>query len=93
MVVGILTVEFHLPASTSLKAKRQVLQSVKKLLRNQLNVSVTETDYHDLWQRSVIGVSTVATDHTGAEHVLASAVDMIENRSELEVTAVTTEFV
>ncbi len=93
MVVGILTVEIHIPASTSLKAKRQVLQSVKKNLHNQLNVSVAEVEYHDLWQRSVIGVAAVATDRAGAGQLLGSAVEMIERRSELYVTSTNEEFI
>ena len=42
MIVGLCTVELYLPDSHSLKAKRQVLLSLKDRLRDKFNVSVAE---------------------------------------------------
>ncbi|MFQ5895558.1 MAG: DUF503 domain-containing protein [Nitrospinota bacterium] len=60
--VGLLTLDLHIPASRSLKDKRQVVKSIVMRLRNRHNVSVAEVDCHDLWQRCQLGVSAVSGD-------------------------------
>jgi len=56
MVIGVMTLEFHLPSCQSLKSKRYVVKSLKVRLFNKFNVSVAEVDFHDLWQRTKIAV-------------------------------------
>ena len=48
MVVGLLTVELHVPGARSLKDKRMVLRRVKDRL-HKFNVAVSEVEHHDLW--------------------------------------------
>ncbi len=50
MIVGC-KIELFLPQSRSLKAKRQVLKSLKDRIRNRFNVSIAEVDHQDLGQR------------------------------------------
>ena len=71
MVVALLTVEFHVPGSHSLKDKRMVVRRVKDRLK-KFNVSVAEVDHHDLWQRSALAVVTVSTDQAHADRELAA---------------------
>jgi uncharacterized protein len=73
MVVGVVTWELHLPASQSLKDKRQVLKSLKDRLHNRFNVSAAETDHQDLWQRAELTVCVVSGDRRHAEDVLRQA--------------------
>jgi len=54
MLIGILTVELFIPDSRSLKDKRAVVKGLKERLRHRFNVSVVETNYHELWQRTEI---------------------------------------
>jgi uncharacterized protein YlxP (DUF503 family) len=68
--VGILTLELRLDDSHSLKDKRHTVKSLKDRLRSKFNVAVSEIDYQDLWQRSLISAVTVSGDHGHAEHVL-----------------------
>jgi hypothetical protein len=42
MIVGLCTVELYLPDSQSLKAKRQVLLSLKDRLRDKFNISIAD---------------------------------------------------
>ena len=56
MVVGLLTLEIHLPDAHSLKDKRQVVRKLKERLRARFNVAVAELDHQDLWQRATVGV-------------------------------------
>jgi uncharacterized protein len=68
--VGILTFELRLDDSHSLKDKRHTVKSLKDRLRSKFNVAVSEIDYQDLWQRSLISAVTVSGDHGHAEQVL-----------------------
>ena len=70
MPVGLLTLELHLPEAQSLKDKRQVLRSLKDRLRQHFNVAVAELDYEDTWQRSVVGVVTLANEEQYVEEAL-----------------------
>jgi len=71
--IGVLTLELRLEHSHSLKEKRHVVESLKDRLRHKFNVAVSEIDYHDLWQRSVVAVVTVSPDQVFAEKVLRAA--------------------
>ena len=62
MVVGLCTVELYLPGGHSLKAKRQVLSSLKTRLRGRFNISIAEVGDHDLWQKAVLGLVCVANE-------------------------------
>ena len=57
--VGVLTLELRLDDAHSLKDKRQIVKSLKDRLRGRFNVSVSEIDYQDLWQRGLVAVATV----------------------------------
>jgi uncharacterized protein len=60
MFIGIGRFELFIPASRSLKDKRQVLRSVSQNVRNKFNVAIAEVAYQDKWQRAAFGVSCVA---------------------------------
>ena len=60
MFVGLARFDIHIPHSSSLKAKRQVLRPVVDRLRKGLNVSVAEVDHQDLWQRATLGIGCVS---------------------------------
>jgi uncharacterized protein YlxP (DUF503 family) len=70
--IGVVTLDIVLQNSHSLKDKRHVVKGLKDRLRNKFNVAVAEIDYQDLWQRAVVSVVTVASDHGHAEKVLQS---------------------
>ncbi len=70
MFIGIARFELFLPASGSLKDKRQVLRSVTATVRPRFNVSIAEVDFQDLWQRAAFGVSCVAESGAHCRKVL-----------------------
>jgi uncharacterized protein YlxP (DUF503 family) len=74
MIVGSLRVRLLVRQSRSLKDKRQVLQSIKDRLRQQLNVAVAEVDAQDHRQLIVLGLATVGNEvkqvRTQLEHVV-----------------------
>ena len=91
MVVGLLSVELHLPGARSLKDKRMVLRGVKDRIR-KFNVAVAEIEHHDLWQRAALGVVTVATDERHADRELAAVVTEIERVEPGLITQTQVEF-
>ena len=92
MIVGTLVIEIHIPGSTSLKAKRSVLNRIKDRLRNRFNASVAEIDFHDLWQRAAIGVAVVGVEKRVIESVLSNMIRAVETEPRIEVTRVDTDF-
>jgi uncharacterized protein YlxP (DUF503 family) len=75
MPVGLLTLELHIADAQSLKDKRQILRSLKDKLRQKFNVAVAEMEHHDVWQRSVVGVVTLANEEHYVREVLQKALD------------------
>lgn len=76
-VVGLLTLELHLPEARSLKAKRTVVRSVKDRLR-RLNVSAAEVNHQDLWQRCRLAVAAVGSSQHAVERALEDVVEDLE---------------
>lgn len=70
MIVGVLTLEFFLEYSHSLKEKRRFLNSFIDRLKNRYNVAVSEIAFQDSWQRTVIAVATVNSQQAVVQQVL-----------------------
>lgn len=85
MVVGLCTVELYLPDGHSLKAKRQVLSSLKTRLRGHFNVSVAEVGDNELWQKAVLGIVCIANETARANQVLDQALNTIRGTPSLEL--------
>lgn len=92
MVVGLLTLEVHLPYAHSLKEKRQVVRRLKDRLRSHFNVAIAEVGHQELWQRATVGVVTISSDRAylvkQLENVAGEADRLLENdlvRTEIEI--------
>jgi uncharacterized protein YlxP (DUF503 family) len=77
VVVGVVTWELHLSGCQSLKAKRQILTSLKDRLHRRFNVSVAETDYQDVWRRAELSCCVVSGTRKHAEQVLGAADSLV----------------
>lgn len=85
MVVGVLRLTLYLPENHSLKGKRGVIKKIKARVANAFNVSVSECDAHDLWQRAVIGVAQVGNDAGYVDGTLRQVVRCVEGMHVVEV--------
>jgi len=83
MVLGVLTLHIHLPESSSLKKKRMIIKSVKDRIRGRFNVSFSEVDYQDKWQRSTLGAAIVTNDVKYANSVLSKIVDQMNSEKSI----------
>ena len=79
MIVGVCTIDLHLPETRSLKGKRQILKSITARVKNNFNVAIAEVDYHDKWQRALLGVAVVSTAHEHANGILSKVVNFVES--------------
>jgi uncharacterized protein YlxP (DUF503 family) len=70
MFIGIGRYELFIPASSSLKEKRQVLRSVSMSVQKRLKVSIAEVDHQNLWQRAAFGVSCVSETASQCRKIL-----------------------
>ena len=55
-----------------------ILRSLKDRLRGKFNVSVSEVDHQDLWQRAQVSVVTVGSDEKFLQKVLEEASEEAE---------------
>ncbi|WP_249869745.1 DUF503 domain-containing protein [Oceanobacillus saliphilus] len=84
-------VECLLYEGHSLKAKRSVIKKLLAKLHHNFNVAVTEIAYHDLWQRTKIGIVAISTDYVHAEKIINRALKTIDGFTELERTITNVE--
>ncbi len=85
MIVGLCTIELYIPDSHSLKAKRQVIRSLKQRLRDKFNVSVAEVGEQDLWQKALLGIACVANESAYVNEVLDQAVNLVRSVPSIEL--------
>jgi len=93
VIVSRIRVEFLLPGCTSLKEKRFVLSSLKKRLKNRFNVAVCEIGYQDKWQRSELGLATVANSRRGADRTVQAVIAFLEREPRISLIDTEKEFV
>ena len=79
MVIGALSLKLAVFESTSLKAKRRVVKSLKERLAGRFNVSVAEVGSLDHRQQAELGVALVANDNQFVESCLDRIVDYVRH--------------
>ncbi len=84
MIIGSAAVECIIYDAHSLKEKRAVLQRILSRLKQQFNVSVSEVDYQDVWQRTKIAIVAVGPVKVSAERELQNAFKLIDSFPEIE---------
>jgi uncharacterized protein len=85
--VGVLRIVLHLPKSGSLKAKRQVVASILKRVRNEFSVAAAEVGEGDRWQIAELAFACVSNDARHSDEVLARVLTFIEARAAEAVVA------
>lgn len=92
MVVGVMTVEVHVPGAQSLKDKRSVVKSLREQLRGRFNVAVAELDANELWQRATLGLSTVGDDRAYVERLLHHAASWLRETRLIDVIQIEEDY-
>ncbi|RJP33596.1 MAG: DUF503 domain-containing protein [Candidatus Omnitrophota bacterium] len=86
MIVGILEVSLHIPAANSLKMKRKVIVSLKERMKRQFNISLSETDGQNTWQRCTLACAMVAVQRQAVEREFQHILDLIDAESSVCIT-------
>ncbi len=86
MHIGLLRIRLHLPGNTSLKGKRQVVQSLKERVRQKTNVSIAEVDQLDSWQEAVLAIVTVSNEQARVHQVLDTVLRMADDLPDAVLT-------
>jgi len=82
MFVGVAEIVVFIPHSTSLKAKRSVVNSLRDRIRSRFRAAVSEVDDQDLRQRARVGVAVVGGDPGVLEETLRSIRRLAESGHE-----------
>ncbi|SHI95270.1 hypothetical protein SAMN02745751_01432 [Dethiosulfatibacter aminovorans DSM 17477] len=86
MITAICNIEIYIYESNSLKDKRKVIKSLMNRIRERYNVSVSETDYNEKWNRAVISVAHVSNSRVLGEQIIDKVIDFIEKDGRVEIT-------
>ena len=92
MLVGVCQIDLFVPESGSLKSKRFVLTSLKTRIRNKFNVSVSEVDGNDKWQRVTLAVSMVANERRIIDQTMNQILNLIGQDGRCEILDHVVEF-
>ncbi|MED1469526.1 DUF503 domain-containing protein [Bacillus salipaludis] len=84
MIIGSAVCECIIYDAHSLKDKRSVLQRILTRLRQRFNVSVSEVDFQDVWQRTKIAIVVVTQAKVSTEQELQNALRLIDSFPEIE---------
>ena len=73
----------------SLKEKRSVIKRLIARIRKDFNVSISEIEFQDLWQRTKLAIVTVANELLYAEKIIQEVIKVIDQDPGLERTITT----
>jgi uncharacterized protein YlxP (DUF503 family) len=91
-VIGFVECECIIYDASSLKEKRAVLKRIITRIRAKFNVSVSEIDYQDTWQRTSFGIAAVSSSRVQTEKELQRVLAFIDSFPEIERTITRTEW-
>jgi uncharacterized protein YlxP (DUF503 family) len=86
MIVGVAVCECIIYDAHSLKEKRAVLQRILTRMKQKHNVSVSEVDYQDVWQRTKIAIAAVTSSRISTEKELQNTLKFMDSFPEMERT-------
>jgi uncharacterized protein YlxP (DUF503 family) len=79
-------VECIIYRAQSLKQKRSVIKSQIAKIRQSFNVSISEIEFQDVWQRTKFAVVMVANEYRYAEKVMQGVLKLIDQDPKMERT-------
>jgi len=85
------TLDIYLPYSHSLKEKRNFIHKVKDGIKHRYNVSISEVDYSDKWQRTKLALAYVSKDGNKIKRTFQKIKENIEQEDGVEILTFTLE--
>jgi len=90
--IGIMTVQFHLPGSGSLKDKRQRLARVRDRFGRDPNIAISESAFQDSWDRAEWTYLAMAGDKVVVEKQLTAIERFIAEEIDAVITQIHRDF-
>jgi uncharacterized protein YlxP (DUF503 family) len=84
-MVALCQLDIFIPNSGSLKEKRFAIKSLKTRIRNKYNVSISELDGTDKWQRVVLGIAIVTNDRKIVDATFTKIIQFIDSDGRVEI--------
>lgn len=91
-MIGAIDCECMIYDAQSLKDKRAVLQRVLSRVKQKYNVSISEIDYQNTWQRTKFGIVAISSSKVQTEKELQSVLRFIDSFPEIERTVTTIDW-
>ncbi len=85
MFVELCEIHLFIPGISSLKEKRRVINSLRDRLRGRFNVSVSEVEHQDLWQRATLGIALVGGSASWVRDAMDRVLQEIDRDIRVEV--------
>ncbi len=85
MFVGVCKLELFIPNSHSLKSKRMVGTSIIKRVQNKFNVSISEIDENEKWQKMSLGIAIVCNERKFIDKTMNKIFKLIEYDGRAEI--------
>jgi uncharacterized protein YlxP (DUF503 family) len=85
MIVSMIQIIFEIPDVDSIKAKRQIIRSVKDKLQRRFHMSAAEVDLQDSLSFAQIGGALVSNSKTFGETVMQKAFEVIEKETPVRI--------
>ena len=92
-MIGILKISLFIGESDSLKAKRMVMHSFKKRIRNNFNLAITQVDDEDKWQRATLVIVGVERSRQVMDRTLSHALNFTESFDQVQLIDYETELI
>lgn len=91
MIISVMTVKLYASWVHSLKEKRMVVKSLSERLRSRFNVSVIESDAHDLHQTAILSVVFLSISNAASDSTGETIRSFIENNTDAEIVDILIE--
>ena len=91
-VVGVLNVRLVIRSANTLKEKRRIIKSLKDRIKNNFNVSVSETGTLDHCQYSKLGIAMIGNDKRYINSTLSNLINMFRCAVSVELVDYHLEF-
>ncbi|MDE1890082.1 MAG: DUF503 domain-containing protein [Planctomycetota bacterium] len=92
-VVGILNIRLVIRSANTLKDKRRIIKSLKDRVKNNFNVSISETGTLDHCQYSSLGIAMVGNDKRYVNGALSNLINVFRTVTSVELVDYRLEFV
>ncbi|MFC7392590.1 DUF503 domain-containing protein [Scopulibacillus cellulosilyticus] len=86
MIIGVVRCECFIYNAHSLKDKRAVIKSILTKAKQRFNVSASEINYQDIWQRTELAFAAVSNSKVFVERELQRSLSLIDQHGEIERT-------